>query len=72
MSHALPVTLLATLTTALRRALPVLPVVAVIALLGLPIAPSAEGGANIADAMSGLVVLCCAIHLVRARRRPCP
>lgn len=41
-----------------------------IALLGLPIAPSGEGGANIADAMSGLVVLCCAIRLVRTRRRP--
>ncbi|MFJ6831939.1 O-antigen ligase family protein [Streptomyces sp. NPDC091209] len=70
MSHALPVTPLDTLTAALRRALPMLPVVAVMALLGLPIVPSAEGGANIADAMSGLVVLCCAIHLVRARRRP--
>jgi O-antigen ligase len=69
-SHALPVTSLDTLTATLRRALPVLPVVAVMALLGLPIAPSDEGGANIADAMSGLVVLCCAIHLVRARRRP--
>ncbi|MER5471488.1 O-antigen ligase family protein [Streptomyces sp. NPDC002935] len=70
MSHALPATPLDTLTAALRRALPVLPVVAVIALLGLPIAPSGEGGANIADAMSGLVVVCCVIHLVRARRRP--
>ncbi|MCT9005089.1 O-antigen ligase family protein [Streptomyces rhizosphaerihabitans] len=70
MSHALPVTPLDTVTAALRRALPVLPVVAVIALLGLPPSPSAEGGATIADAMSGLVVLCCAIHLVRARRRP--
>ncbi|MER5404545.1 O-antigen ligase family protein [Streptomyces sp. NPDC002769] len=53
-----------------RRALPVLPVVAVVALLGLPIAPSGEGGANIADAMSGLVVVCCAVRLVRERRRP--
>ncbi|WUW67489.1 O-antigen ligase family protein [Streptomyces sp. NBC_01455] len=43
---------------------------AVIALLGLPIAPSGEGGASIADAMSGLVVLCCAVRLVRERRRP--
>ncbi|MET9893724.1 O-antigen ligase family protein [Streptomyces sp. NPDC006465] len=70
MSHALPVTPLDTLTAALQRALPVLPVVAVIALLGLPIAPTDEGGANFADAMSALVVVCCAIHLVRARRRP--
>ncbi|WP_078943120.1 O-antigen ligase family protein [Streptomyces aureus] len=70
MSHALPVTPLDTLTAALRRALPVLPVIAVIALLGLPIAPSGEGGANIADAVSGLVVLCCAVHLLRTRRRP--
>ncbi|WUU43512.1 O-antigen ligase family protein [Streptomyces sp. NBC_00659] len=54
----------------MRRVLPVLPVVAVIALLGLPIAPRDEGGANIADAMSGLVVLCCALRLVRTRRRP--
>ncbi|MFD8423481.1 O-antigen ligase family protein [Streptomyces sp. NPDC059466] len=53
-----------------RRALPVLPVVAVIALLGLPIAPSGEGGASIADAVSGLVVVCCAVRLVRDRRRP--
>ncbi|MET7988388.1 MULTISPECIES: O-antigen ligase family protein [unclassified Streptomyces] len=70
MSQSLPVTPLDTVTAALRRVLPVLPVVAVIALLALPIAPSGEGGANIADGMSGLVVLCCAIHLVRTRRRP--
>lgn len=70
MSQALPVTPLDNVTAVLRRALPVLPVLAVIALLGLPIAPSGEGGANIADAMSGLVVLCCAIRLVRTRRRP--
>ncbi|MFF3888441.1 O-antigen ligase family protein [Streptomyces sp. NPDC001914] len=70
MSQALPVTPLDSVTAALRSALPVLPVVAVIALLGLPIAPSGEGGANIADAMSGLVVLCCVVRLVRTRRRP--
>jgi O-antigen ligase len=70
MSHAPPVTPLDTLTAALRSALPVLPVVAVVALLGLPVTPTDEGGANIADAMSGLAVLCCAVHLVRARRRP--
>lgn len=61
---------LGTLMSGARHALPVLPVMAVIALLGLPIAPSGEGGANIADAMSGLVVLCCAVRLVRNRRRP--
>uniref|UniRef100_UPI00403FF086 O-antigen ligase family protein n=1 Tax=Streptomyces sp. f51 TaxID=1827742 RepID=UPI00403FF086 len=70
MSQVLPATPLDRPTAALRRALPVLPVVAVIALLALPIAPSGEGGANIADAMSGLVVLCCALHLLRTRRRP--
>ncbi|MFD8739756.1 O-antigen ligase family protein [Streptomyces sp. NPDC059618] len=70
MSQVLPVTPLDSLTAAVRRALPVLPVVAVIALLALPIAPSGEGGANIADAMSGLVVLCCAVRLLRTRRRP--
>ncbi|MFJ8003345.1 O-antigen ligase family protein [Streptomyces fagopyri] len=43
---------------------------AVIALLGLPIAPSGEGGASIADAMSGLLVVGCAVRLVRHRRRP--
>ncbi|MEU6274309.1 O-antigen ligase family protein [Streptomyces populi] len=58
------------MTAALRRALPVLPVVAVIALLGLPVAPDGGGGANIADAVSGLVVLCCAVRLLRTRRRP--
>ncbi|MFF2126080.1 O-antigen ligase family protein [Streptomyces olivochromogenes] len=70
MSQALPVSPLAPLTAALRRALPVLPVVAVIALLGLPVAPDTEGGANLADAMSALAVVCCAVRLLRARRRP--
>ncbi|MET7825970.1 O-antigen ligase family protein [Streptomyces sp. NPDC005386] len=70
MSDALTVTPLDSAIAVLRRALPVLPVVVVIALLGLPIAPGGEGGANIADAMSGVVVVGCAIRLVRARRRP--
>ncbi|MFJ9242401.1 O-antigen ligase family protein [Streptomyces sp. NPDC101776] len=48
---------------------PVLPVVAVIALLGLPLVPG-EGGAGPADAVSGLVVLYCAIRLLRDRSRP--
>ncbi|MFE9807860.1 O-antigen ligase family protein [Streptomyces sp. NPDC005227] len=70
MSAAPHVTPLGSVISVLRRALPVLPVVVVIALLGLPIAPGGEGGANIADAMSGVVVVSCAIRLVRARRRP--
>lgn len=49
---------------------PVLPVMAVIALLALPIGPGGEGGAGPADALSALVVLYCAILLVRDRRRP--
>ncbi|MFD9494736.1 O-antigen ligase family protein [Streptomyces sp. NPDC060005] len=69
MSDALTVTPLDSAIAVLRRALPVLPVVVVIALLGLPIAPGGEGGANIADAMSGVVVVSCAIRLVRTRRR---
>ena len=70
MSQALPLSPLGTLASALGRALPVLPVVAVIALLGLPVAPGGEGGATPADAVSGLVVLCCAVRLVRGGRRP--
>lgn len=70
MSRTPTVSPLAPPASALRRALPVLPVMAVIALLGLPVAPDAEGGANIADAMSGLVVVCCALLLLRGRRRP--
>jgi O-antigen ligase len=49
---------------------PVLAVVAVVALLGLPAAPDDAGGAGPADLASGLVVLFCALLLVRARRRP--
>lgn len=71
MSQVLPPTSpLGMLVTALRRALPVLPVVAVIAMLGLPVAPGGEGGATVADAVSGLVVVWCALRLVRERRRP--
>ncbi|MEI5520874.1 O-antigen ligase family protein [Streptomyces brasiliscabiei] len=50
--------------------LPVLPVVAVVAALALPIAQGAEGGATPADAVSGLLVLWCAVRLLRDRRRP--
>ncbi|MFC4471044.1 O-antigen ligase family protein [Streptomyces xiangluensis] len=53
-----------------RGLAPVWPVVAVIALLALPVAPGGEGGASPADAASGVVVLCCAIRLLRHRRRP--
>ncbi|MFE2211461.1 O-antigen ligase family protein [Streptomyces canus] len=49
---------------------PVLPVLAVIALLALPLTPGDEGGAGPADALSALVVVYCAIRLVRDRRRP--
>ncbi|MET9785382.1 O-antigen ligase family protein [Streptomyces canus] len=49
---------------------PVLPVLAVIALLALPLTPGDDGGAGPADALSALVVVYCAIRLVRDRRRP--
>ncbi|MFJ7153099.1 O-antigen ligase family protein [Streptomyces sp. NPDC100445] len=49
---------------------PVLPVVAVVALLALPVAPGGDGGAGPADALSALVVVGCAVRLLRARRRP--
>ncbi|KUN72765.1 hypothetical protein AQJ46_10160 [Streptomyces canus] len=49
---------------------PVLPVLAVVALLALPLTPGDEGGAGPADALSALVVVYCAIRLVRDRRRP--
>ncbi len=49
---------------------PLLPVILVIALLALPAAQGTDGGATPADAVSGLVVLYCAIRLVRERRRP--
>lgn len=56
--------------TATRALTPVLPVVAVIVLLALPDAPGHEGGATLADAASGAVVLCCAVRLLYHRRRP--
>ncbi|WP_030043763.1 O-antigen ligase family protein, partial [Streptomyces resistomycificus] len=63
MTHALPL-------PRVRQLSPVLPVVAVVALLGLPLAPGGEGGAGPADALSALVVLYCAVRLLRDRRRP--
>ncbi|GGX54355.1 membrane protein [Streptomyces fructofermentans] len=59
---------LAAVAAAPRRFLPVLPVVALVAMLALPV--SGEGGGTAADAVSGLVVLCCAVRLVRHRLRP--
>ncbi|MFJ4692114.1 O-antigen ligase family protein [Streptomyces sp. NPDC088766] len=53
-----------------RTLSPVLPVVAVVALLALPGSPGGEGGAGPADACSALVVLFCAVRLLRQRRRP--
>ncbi|MBO4260317.1 O-antigen ligase family protein [Streptomyces griseorubiginosus] len=63
MSHALSL-------PRVREWPPVLPVLAVLVLLGLPLAPTGESGAGPADAVSALVVLYCAIRLVRDRRRP--
>ncbi|MEU4462718.1 O-antigen ligase family protein [Streptomyces sp. NPDC024017] len=49
---------------------PVLALLAVVVLLALPLGPGGEGGAGPADAASALVVLFCAVRLVRERRRP--
>ncbi|MGW0916347.1 O-antigen ligase family protein [Streptomyces sp. NPDC002784] len=49
---------------------PALPLVAVVALLALPLGAGGEGGAGPADALSALVVLYCAVRVVRDRRRP--
>ncbi|MCZ9343381.1 hypothetical protein NGM37_37070, partial [Streptomyces sp. TRM76130] len=53
----------------MRSLPPVTAVAAVIALLALPL-DGAGGGAHPADAVSALVVLYCAVRLVRQRRRP--
>ncbi len=72
--------LVAAVTAAPRRFLPVLPVIALVATLALPVSGDAGtgagagavagGGGTVADAVSGLVVVCCALRLVRGRRRP--
>ncbi|MFI2410100.1 O-antigen ligase family protein [Streptomyces sp. NPDC018947] len=65
MSHAL--------TATVRRVSappPALAVVAVVALLALPPGGSGAGGPGPADVASGLLVLYCALRLVRDRRRP--
>lgn len=62
---------LTTPVSAPRRFLPVLPVVALVAMMALPVSGGGDGGGGtVADAVSGLVVLYCAIRLVRDRRRP--
>ncbi|MFK4146353.1 O-antigen ligase family protein [Streptomyces sp. NPDC004065] len=58
---------LAPLPRGAARLAPVLPAVAVIALLALPVTP---GGAEPADVVSALMVVLCAIRLLRDRRRP--
>ncbi|MBD9735694.1 O-antigen ligase family protein [Streptomyces sp. H28] len=50
---------------------PVLPVVAVVVVLALPLGPGG-GGPGPADALSALVVVYCAVRLLRGRRRPLP
>ncbi|MFZ3598755.1 O-antigen ligase family protein [Streptomyces sp. BH104] len=52
-----------------RRAGPVLPVLLLIGMLALP-AAGGEGGGTPADAVSGLVVIFCAVRLARRRARP--
>jgi O-antigen ligase len=55
----------------LVRSLPsALPVAGVVALLALPGQPGGDGGAHPADAASAVLVLWCAVRLVRERRRP--
>ncbi|MEV4786114.1 O-antigen ligase family protein [Streptomyces tuirus] len=56
--------------TRLGAQAPVLALLAVVVLLALPLSPGDEGGAGPADAVSALVVLFCAVRLVRERRRP--
>ncbi|WP_420034731.1 O-antigen ligase family protein [Streptomyces sp. cg28] len=63
------------LWAALRRHGPVLPVLLLIAMLGLPLGAGAEqegsgGTGTLADAVSGLVVIFCAVRAVRYRQRP--
>ncbi|MFB6555678.1 O-antigen ligase family protein [Streptomyces sp. NPDC056405] len=70
MAQTLPRWSTARSTARVRHLPPVLAVAAVVALLALPAAGGGEGGAHPADAASGLVVLYCALRLVRDRRRP--
>ncbi|GHA63477.1 membrane protein [Streptomyces tauricus] len=69
MTQVLPAPpLVAVVAAAPRRFLPVLPVIALVLTLALPV--SGDGGGTLADAVSGLVVVGCALRLVRGRRRP--
>ncbi|MFJ4712659.1 O-antigen ligase family protein [Streptomyces sp. NPDC088785] len=59
----------------LRRHWPVLPVLLLVAMLALPLGAGAEqegsgGTGTLADAVSGLVVVFCAVRAVRHRQRP--
>ncbi|MGW8062707.1 O-antigen ligase family protein [Streptomyces ziwulingensis] len=65
MSHALRLS-----PPCVRTLPPVLPVVGVVALLAVPRPPGGDGGVHPADAVSGVLVLWCAVRLVRERRRP--
>ncbi|MFI6644662.1 O-antigen ligase family protein [Streptomyces sp. NPDC050504] len=54
----------------LRAVAPLAPLLALIALLMAPVADGASGGATLADAASGVVVVHCALRLLRRRSRP--
>ncbi|WP_443059756.1 O-antigen ligase family protein [Streptomyces sp. NBC_00498] len=61
------------LSEGLRHALragPVLPVLLLVAMLALPVGASEGSGGTPADAVSGLVVVFCAVRLARRRERP--
>nr|WP_237536455.1 O-antigen ligase family protein [Streptomyces sp. SID5785] len=61
----------ARLPAAVRRAGPVLPVLLLIGMLALPLdGGGQEGGGTPADAVSGLLVVFCAVRAVRIRQRP--
>ncbi|CAM5717106.1 Membrane protein OS=Streptomyces fumanus OX=67302 GN=GCM10018772_05870 PE=4 SV=1 [Streptomyces fumanus] len=66
-SHALPRSV-----PRARRLPAAAPVAGVIALLALPVEPGGDGGAHPADAASAVLVLWCAVRLLRERRRPLP
>ncbi|MFF3494393.1 O-antigen ligase family protein [Streptomyces sp. NPDC002795] len=53
-----------------RRAGPVLPALLLVGMLALPIGASEGGGGTPADAVSGLVVVFCALRLARNQERP--
>ncbi|MEV5611047.1 O-antigen ligase family protein [Streptomyces sp. NPDC052225] len=62
---------MATGLRAVRRAGPVVPVAFLVAMLALPLGAGGEGsGGTPADAVSGLVVIFCAVRAVRQRQRP--